>query len=69
MVESKLTERSHAFGANNRSIKNAKPGDGRFFPNFGSPFGFYLSLFGGVEEVNRIKLHPACGGTAQVKID
>ena len=68
-VEAQLTERYHSFGANNRNIKNAKPGEGRFFPNYGSSFGFHLSLFRGIDEVNRMKLHPACGGTTKVKID
>lgn len=68
-IEAQLTERYHAFGAKNMNIKNAKPGEGRFFSNYGSPFGFHLSLFRGIEEGNRMKLHPACGGTAKVKID
>jgi len=68
-IEAQLTERYHAFGANNRSIKNAKPGEGRFFFINGSPFGFHLSLFRGIDEGNRMKLNPACGGTSKVKID
>jgi hypothetical protein len=68
-VEAQLAERYHAFGANNRKIKNPKPGEGRFYFIHGSPFGFNLLLFRGIEEVNRLKLHPACGGTAKVKID
>ncbi len=68
-VEAQLAERYHTFGANNMNIKNAKPGEGRFSPNFGSSFGFHLLLFRGIEEGNRMKLHPACGGTTKVKID
>ena len=68
-VETQLAERYHAFGANNRNIKNAKPGEGRFFSNYGSSFGFHLSLFRGIDEGNRMKQHPACGGTAKVQID
>lgn len=68
-VEAQLTERYHAFGANNWNIQNPKQGEGRFSFNRGSSFGFTMTLFGGIEEMNRMKLHPACGGTTKVKID
>jgi len=68
-VEAELTNRYYAFGANNPGIKNAKPGEGRFFSNYGSTFGFHLSLFTGIDKANRLKLHPSCGGTTKIKID
>lgn len=68
-VETQLVERYRAFGAKNMNIKNAKLGEGRFFFNYGAGFGFHLSLFRGIEEENRMKLHPTCGGTAKIKID
>lgn len=68
-LEAQLVERYHAYGAKNMNIKNAKPGEGRYFANYGTPFGFHLSLFRGLEEANRMKLHAACGGTEKLKID
>ena len=68
-VEAQLAERYRKFGAGNMHIKNPKPGEGRFFANYGTSFGFQLSLFRGIEEANRMKLHPSCGGTGTVKID
>lgn len=67
-VEAELAKRYYIFGAKNPNIKNAKPGEGRFFPNYGT-FGFNLLLFRGLEEHNRMKLHPACGGATKVGID
>lgn len=65
-VESQLAERYAAFDI--RKTANAKPGEGLFNWNFGS-FGFHLLLWRGIEEGNRMKLHPACGGTEKVRID
>lgn len=65
-VESQLAERYAAFDI--RKTRNAKPGEGRFDWNFGS-FGFNLLLWRGIEEGNRMKLHPACSGTEKVRID
>lgn len=67
-VEAELAKRYHPFGAKNTNIRNPKPGEGRFSLNFIS-FGFNLFLFRGMDEENRMKLHPACGGSAKVRID
>lgn len=66
---SQLNERYAAFDV--RNTGNAKAGNGRFNWNlsFYGPLGFHLWLFRDSDEGNRIKLHPACGGTERVRID
>lgn len=66
-ARAQLAERYQAFDL--RKTKNAKPGEGRMSINDNASFGFYLWLFRGVEEADRMKQHPQCGGGAKVKLD
>ena len=62
-----LSERYRAFDL--AKTKNAKPGEARFAMNGGSLFEFQFFLFQGLDEGNRLKQHPLCGGAAKVKVD
>lgn len=66
-LEAQLDERYRSFDI--RKTTNAKPGEGRYAKNYSSQFGFHLSMFRGIDEGNRMKMHPACGGTAKIQID
>lgn len=68
-VETELVKRYFKYGAKNPGIKNAKPGEARFWGNFGSDFGFSLTMFQGLEMRDRLNSHPLCGGTAKVSVD
>ena len=64
-IDLQLRERYKAFDISKKQ-RRAKPGDGDF--TMGSNF-FNLSLFRGIDEKDRLTLHPACGGTKKVNID
>ena len=66
-LQTQLGERYKAFDIT--KTRNAKPGEGRYSKNFSSQFGFNLLMFRGIEEGNRMKMHPSCGGTNKVSID
>lgn len=66
-IESQLSKRYEAFDA--QKTKNVEPGEGRFYGYLSYSFGFHLSLFRGIDEGDRMTLHPACGGTQKVNID
>ena len=66
-ARAQLAERYQAFDL--RKTKNAKPGEGRMSINNSGNFGFFLLLFRGIEEADRMKQHPQCGGGAKVKLD
>jgi hypothetical protein len=64
-----LQQRYHNHGLWNHSLKNPKPGDARAKVEGYSSIALHLNSFHGVDEGNRRKQHPQCGGTAKVKID
>lgn len=68
-VRKQLKERYVKYDVNNSKLGNAKPGDGRVSLSGYSDIQFGMYMQGGVELNNRLKMHPACGGAAKVKID
>lgn len=70
-VKTQLIERYGNFTEKYRKFKSPKLGEGQFFINEGitTPFYMSLKLYSGNDLDNRMRLHPACGGSAKVKLD
>ena len=68
-VRNQLKERYVKYDVNNAKIGNAKPGDGRVGISGYADIQFGMYMQRGMEFQNRLKMHPACGGTAKMKID
>jgi hypothetical protein len=68
-VRSQLNERYANYLVSNHKLGNPKPGDARVNVTGYSDVQFGMYMQRGPEYHNRLKMHPACGGTAKVKID
>lgn len=68
-IENELKSRYADFRRGNKRVRNSKPVPAQFSNTFGSVYGFQLTMFLGLEEGNRLKQHPLCGGSNKVKVD
>lgn len=70
-VKTELKQRYSVFSEEYRKYKMPKLGEAQFniHESIGMPFYMTLRLYRGNDEDNRLKLHPACGGSAKVKLD
>jgi hypothetical protein len=68
-VRAQLKERYARYIVGNPKVGGGKPGEGRVTLGGYSDVQFGMYMRRGPEEANRLKLHPACGGSAKVKLD
>lgn len=66
-AKTELNARYKDFDSNRLGLP--RPGEGRFAYNLASDFGFHFFLMPETDELDRMKMHPACGGSAKVKVD